>query len=204
MLSSRFAATLLLATLLPSCAYMQTNKNVEELGRSYPGYSLEKPKQLHRADNTWYVEATPADYRLHHDYVHDNVFRKTNEPEMQLLGATADSPAYHSISPNTAAVLLRPDGFATSEALAKELAESPAPWLTTLPHTTTHAVQARVEGKDSIAVTGEPSPAEVSLGYRLLSGLDFLIVDIPGTLLYNIAVPVIAPFVFFDEFLEEQ
>ncbi len=204
MLSFRLAATLLLATLLPSCAYMQTNKNVEEQGRIFPGYSLEKPRQLHRVGDAWYVEATPADYRLHHDYVHDNVFRKTNEPEMKLLGATADSPAYHAISPHTAAVLLREDGYATSEALSKELSESTEPWLTSLPSSTTHTVKAQVEGTDTISITREPTPAEVPLGYRFLSKLDFLIVDIPGTVLYNMAVPVIAPFVFFSEFLEEQ
>ncbi len=200
---TRLALTLLLVALLPSCAYMQTHKNVKELGRNYPGYKLDKPQQLYRSGNTWYVQATPAEYRLQHDVVHDNVFRKTNEPIMVLLDESSESPAYHAISPHTAAVLLREDGYADSATLARELMESSQPWLNTLPHASSHAVKAEINGEASVAITRDPHPAELPFRYRLLSGLDFLFVDVPGTAAYNVAVPVIAPFVFFHEFLSD-
>ncbi len=190
------------ATLLPSCAYMQTHKNVKELGRRFPGYQLEKPQQLYRAHDTWYVAATPAEYSLQHDCVHDNVFRKTHEPTMKLK-QTGSGTAYHAISTDTATVLLREDGYAENGTIAREIATSTAPWLTELPSFTAHAVNAEVVGPESTPITDAPKPAEIPLTYRVLSGLDFLVVDVPGTVAYNVAVPFIAPFVFFYEFLSE-
>ncbi len=192
------------AAFLPSCAYMQTNKNIREMGRSYPGYKLDKPRQLFRSGGVWYVSATPAEYSLSHDFVHDNVFRESNEPTMKLRGEIADTPAYHAISADTATVLLREDGYADNRTIAKEIAESTAPWVTSLPNMSAHIVRAQVVGEESAAITMAPQPAEVPLAYRVLGGLDFLLVDVPGTVVYNVAVPFIAPFVFFHEFLAEQ
>ena len=39
---------------------------------------------------------------------------------------------------------------------------------------------------------------------QILSTLDEVIIDWPGTILYNLAIPVMAPFVFFHEFLDEK
>ncbi len=195
-------ALALLTVFLPSCAYMQTHKNIEEAGRRYKGYQLEKPTQLLRSDGTWYIAATPAEYRLKHDIIHDNVFRKTNEPTMELQ-ATQPGTAYHALSAHTATVLLRADGYAESHTLAREITQNPGPWLTSLPHATPHRVKAHIAGEENTAITYAPTPEKLSPGYRILSGLDLVVVDVPGTLLYNVAVPFIAPFVFFHEFLSE-
>ncbi len=198
-------ALLAAVCLLPSCAYMQTHKNVREAGRSYKGYQLQKPQQLHRAGNTWYIEAVPAEFRLSHEIVHDNVFRKTNEPEMKLTRESCEATAYHALSAGSAAVLLREDGYADAEVISRELMESPLPWLSTLPHaSSTHSVKADVVGKESTAITYAPTPAEPPLGYQILSGIDLVLVDAPGTVIYNVAVPFMAPFVFFYEFLSED
>ncbi len=191
------------AALLPSCAYMQTHKNVKELGRSYQGYKLEKPRQLFRSQGTWYVVATPASYRQKHDFVHDNVFRKTNEPTMELHEEATGQVSFHAISDNTATVLLRQDGYADSATIAREISGSNSPWLSTLPAASVHTVKAELVGEESTAITYSPTPAQPSLGYQLLSGLDLLLVDVPGTVAYNVAVPFIAPFVFFYEFLSD-
>ncbi len=198
-------ATLLAATtLLPSCAYMQTHKNVREWGRSYHGHKLEKPTRLYRSGNSWYIAATPATYGLSHDVLHDNVFYKTNEPTMKLREEQTGTTAYHRLSASTATILLRSDGYADTETLARELAQSPEPWLDSLPHATTRPVVAELAGPDSAAVTGSPSPAQVPLSYKLLGNLDFVLIDVPGTVAYNVAVPVIVPFVFFYQFLNED
>ncbi len=197
-------ALLAAATLLPSCAYMQTNKNVREMGRSYQGYKLTRPQHIYRSGNTWYVAATPATYRLSHDIMHDNVFRKTNDPTMELQSEEATTIAYHAISADTAAILLREDGYAEGTTIAREIMASSTPWLDALPHASAHAVKAQLAGEADTAITYSPQPAEVPFSYRVLSGLDFLLVDIPGTTIYNVAVPFIAPFVFFREFLSEQ
>ncbi len=188
--------------LLPSCAYMQTNKSVRELAKNYKGYKLEQPRQLYRSGGTWYVAATPAEYHLSHDFVHDNVFYKTNDPVMKLR-ETGTGTAYHAISASTATVLMRPDGYVDSAILAQELMESNSPWLSELPHATTHAVQAQLVGEEQTAITYSPDTAENAWLYQFLGGLDFLVVDVPGTVIYNVAVPFMAPFVFFHEFLSE-
>ncbi len=195
--------SLTLLAFLPSCAYVQTHKNVEEYGRTFPGHQLEKPAELYRSGSTWYLAATPATFRRHHDPIHDQVFRGTHEPHMQLLSLTADAPAYHAISPHTAAVLLRPDGYADTASLAAEISRTPSLWVSSLPNASCHKVQARVAGDKAVPLTTSPTPAEIPFGYRVLSGLDLLCIDAPGTVLYNVAIPVIAPFVFFSEFLSD-
>ncbi len=201
----RLVPFLLALSLLPSCAYMQTHKNVKELGRSYSGYKLDKPQQLFRSGNTWYVAATPAEYRLKHDAIHDNVFHKTHEPTMTLLAELSESPSYHALSDDTATILLRSDGYADNATLGREVTTNPQAWRSSLPSgTTIHPVKASIAGEASAAITHDPQPAELPLSYRLLSGLDFVFVDIPGTLLYNVAVPVILPFAFFHDFLSDS
>ncbi len=200
----KFILPLVLAALsLSSCAYMQTNKNIKEQGRSFKGHKLDRPQQLYKAGGQWYLAASPAEYRLSHDIVHDNIFRKTNEPEMRLLEAE-NATAYHPISATTAAVLLRPDGYADTSTLAQEIREGQGAWCDSLPHATAQAVRAEFTGPESVALTATPTPEIPSFGWRALSWLDFVIVDIPGTVAYNVAVPVIAPFVFFNEFLSND
>ncbi len=191
------------ALALSSCAYMQTHKNVSEMGSTYKGYQLHQPRQLYQSGGQWYVAAVPAEYRMSHDLVHDNIFRKTNEPTLKLVRAES-SPAYHSISPSTAAVLLQENGYMDAATLAQEIHESHAPWLPSLPHATPHPVRAQFAGEPSAPVTSTRTPEQTPLVWKTLSGLDFVVVDIPGTVVYNVAVPFIAPFVFFYEFLSEQ
>ena len=200
----KFILPLALAALgLSSCAYMQTHKNIKEQGRSFMGHKLDRPQQLYQSGGQYYVAASPAEYRLSHDIVHDNIFRKTNEPEMRLVEAEG-SVAYHPVSAGTAAVLLRPDGYADASTLAQEISEGQGQWRSTLPHAARHAVRAEFTGPESVAIITTPTPETPSLGWRALSWLDFVIVDIPGTVAYNVAVPVIAPFVFFNEFLSND
>ncbi len=201
MLPRSLTLTLLAAAFLPSCAYMQTHKNVREQGQSYQGYQLTKPGHIYQSKGHWYIAATPATYRRTHDVVHDKVFRKTQPPVMELL-TREPSAAYHRISPHTAAVLLRRDGYVDSTSLAHEVEQNATPWLTSLPHAAAHAVKAEVAGPESNAITYQPTPGEVPLRYRILSGLDLVFVDVPGTIAYNVAVPFIAPFIFFYEFLQ--
>ncbi len=199
----RHLLPLALLPLLPSCAYMQTHKNVEELGRTYQGYQLEKPRQLYRSGHTWYVAATPTEFRLTYPSVHDKVLRDSNAPQMTPLQPASTTPAYHSLSPHTATVLLRADGYADQESLAGEISRSSDPWLTSLPGASTHTVQAHIAGAPTTPITYDPTPAELPFRYRFLSGLDLVFIDAPGTLAYNIAVPFFLPFVFFYDFLNE-
>ncbi len=193
--------TALSLLLLPSCAYMQTHRNVREQGRVFPGYQLSKPDRVYRSGSSWFLAAAPATFRREYDPIHDPVLLQTGEPVMSLLQADANAPAFHPISPHTATVLLRADGYADTGSLCRELSQSPEAWRSSLPHASAHPVKALVAGEETLPVTLSPSPENPPFAYRFLSGVDLVFVDVPGTLVYNLAVPFIAPFKFFRDFL---
>ncbi len=194
-------AVLGVAAGLSSCAYVQTHKNVRELGTTYKGYRISNPSHVYRSGGTWYLAATPAEFRLHRPFVHDSVFRKKDDsPELRLLREDTTRRAYHAISDGTAAVLMRSDGYAESATLASEIRESKTPWLDSIPHATAYPVQARLEGTEKVSIATGRDPQETPLVYTLLGHADFIFIDIPCTLVYNVCIPFAAPVIFWKEF----
>ena len=111
---------------------------------------------------------------------------------------------YRQISSGTATVLQRTDGYAELNILCDELQNSSAPWIESLPTgAQSCSIKAEIVGS-SITWPERNSATEAPLAIRALSTIDQVLVDWPGTILYNIAIPIMAPFVFFHEFLYEQ
>lgn len=191
---------------LSSCAYMQTHKNVRERGCYYEGQLLPPPSQealsLYRKGGEWYLAARKAQFRLKYPVVYDSVFRTyDNEPRHQLLSdGQSHEVVYHPISAGTAAVLQRADGYAELETMAEELRTTPGEWTASLPGAVSYPVRAQIVGDRAVTLLGKRHPSQIPLSNRILSQVDRVLIDFPGTLVYNVSIPFMAPFVFFREF----
>lgn len=194
---------------LSSCAYMQTHKNVRERGCYYEGQLLPPPSQealsLYRKGGEWYLAARRAQFRLKYPVVYDSVFRTDgNEPRHEILQGSEQGIVYHPISAGTAAVLQRPDGYAELETLAEELRTTPGEWISSLPGAVSYPVRAQIVGGHAVTLPGKRYPSQIPLSNRILSQVDRVLIDFPGTLVYNVSIPFMAPFVFFREFSKED
>lgn len=202
----RWFFLLLSSFLLASCAYVQTHKNVEQWGNSYTGYRLLQPLQLYQQGNDWYLAGEQVRLKKDFPIVHDTIFRvRNNDPVFKPIPSTTQHCiSYHRISAGTAHVLQRKDGYAQLDILSKEIEEDLSPWLSSLASARQVPVLAECEGQNAIAVERESKPAQIPWGNQILSKADFVLVDVPGTILYNVSIPFAAPFVFFHEFLSEE
>ena len=192
------------AVFLSSCAYMQTHKNIEENHREHTGYHLGIDFQLYRAEGIYYLGVEKQQLRIHYPVIYDSIFLTDhNEPEFIRIN-NESTRVYRQISTGTATVLQRTDGYAELRVLCDELQNSATPWIESLPAGAQPCgIKAEIVGS-SITWPEEGSATEAPLVIRTLSTVDQVLIDWPGTLLYNIAIPVMAPFVFFHEFLNEQ
>lgn len=194
------------AALLPSCAYMQTNKNIRERGATYHGSELKAESLgLHRKSGKWYLSSPSGNYSKHYPVIHDEVFFKEDNSPTYTLMQTDGKRLYYPISSGTAACLQRADGYAQTDALVTEIqrfGESP---MAELPGAAKCPIRAEVvQGKRTAMLPGPRSPQEPELSRRVLAEVDAYTVDAVGTLVYNVAIPFMAPFVFFSEFLSED
>lgn len=190
--------------LLSSCAYMQTHKNIAEAGRQRVGYHLQSPLKLYRAGEQYYLEAEQQQLRIHYPVIHDSIFLNgNNDPVFYNIGEQ-NTTVYFPISKGTGQVMQREDGYVELETLKSEISESRAECSCTLPGGSQEcSIRALVQGEPA---TWADSKAEVpgSTIANIASALDQVIIDWPGTVLYNAAIPVMAPFVFFHQFLTEE
>ena len=192
------------SVFLPSCAYMQTHKNIEESFRTHQGYTLQPELKLYKAGQKYYLAVGEQELRKHYPVIHDSVFMKqSNAPTYEIVSGGSQK-MYREISAGTAQVLQRNDGYAELQTLSDELMQAGTPWLRQLPAGAAPCrIAAEIQGSEVTTSTGtvtETSPAAATI----LSTIDQVCIDWPGTVLYNVAIPVMAPFVFFYEFLNEQ
>ena len=154
------------AALLDSCAYMQTHKNVEEVGSYYEGHLLKQGEMpLYKVGEAWYLGAYPARFKLRYPLIHDSVFqRQESKPYFRLKSRGSNMDALP-------------------------------------PGAHRHAIHAELSGYSSQWIEEYRVPSKKTPTGLVLGKLDFLAIDVPGTLAYNVAIPVIAPFVFFYDFL---
>lgn len=192
--------------LLPSCAYMQTHKNIEEIGCTYEGSELTgKNISLHRKGNQWYLGSPLAVYEKHYPIVHDDVFDRDNNDPTYTSIRTAGSRIYHPISSGTATCLMRADGYAQTNALVTEILTLQKDPVIDLRGASTHPIRAEIaEGTSPAIIIRSRTPEETPLLNSTLSTLDMCTVDLIGTCAYNCAIPFIAPFRFFVEFFSED
>ena len=195
-----------LGMLLSSCAYVQTHKNVEELGSYYEGQVLSKgAMELYSSGGQWYLSAKKARFKMSYPTVHDSVFRRNDyAPTFSLIDNANHETIYHRISPIAASVLMQPNGYFSLSALAEEISRTPGEWLTELPGAQRHAILADIAGNDHHYTETNRVPEKKDLAIQALGKLDFIVVDVPLTVAYNVAIPLMAPFVFFYEFLSKD
>lgn len=204
----RTFAAILFAFLLPSCAYMQTHKNVEEWGCHYEGGKLQKGDlALYAKEGRWYLSAPKAKFGKRYPIIHDSVFRKgDNEPWHEMIEGSEGGMAYFPISAGTASVLQRADGYADLSLLASEITSRQQEPLFHLPGASRYPIRAEINatGKGYANLVGKRTPETPPAINKALSAVDFIAIDIPGTLAYNVAIPFMAPFVFFYEFFSND
>ena len=192
---------------LSSCAYLQTHKNVKEAFHVCEGYRLVQPLQLYSAGGAWYLAVQPETMRMHYPTLHDSIFLE-NDTTPTYNTISKDKPLqYHRISGSTAKVLQRSDGFYTLSSLMEEMKSMDSKPVATLPSGAgRHQVRAVVEAheNDNRATLVSRTPESTPVAGQVLSAVDFVCVDLPGSVVYNVAIPIMAPIVFFRDFLSEQ
>lgn len=193
-----------LLMLCSSCAYVQTHKNVEEIGSYYTGHLLsESGMELVRSEGQWYIGANAARFQLKYPIVYDSVFRKQgNYPSFVQIRST-EGLDYHPIPSYVADVLQTPGGYFDMQGLAQEIAKTPGVWKKSLENKQRYPIRADLSSKP-FQMEECRVPREKKTLSLILGKLDFIAIDIPGTLLYNVAIPFMAPFVFFYEFYHED
>ena len=195
---------LAVALCLSSCAYIQTHKNVQEAFHEYEGYRLVEPLKLYSASGAWYLAIQPETMRLHYPVLHDSILLENDyEPQYRTVKVHGNMH-YHRISSGTAHVLLRNDGYYTLQSLFEEMNSMNTEPITSLPAgAQQHTIQARVDAYASRSVSKavKRNPESTPIVANALAGLDFICVDLPCSVAYNVAIPVMAPFIFFYDFI---
>lgn len=193
------------ASWLTSCAYVQLHKQVESDARPHKGFYIEKPEYVYYYSGQWYLKAEEVDIRKDYPLVHDSVLlNEDNSPKPIVL--KSDGEIYISISEGTAKVLQRNDGYASLSTLRDEMVSGSILNKIDAPMKK-YQVRAQVESKSSqkeYHIFGGDEETSLSFGTRLISTGALLLVDTPGTVLYNAAIPIMAPFVFFYDFFKED
>lgn len=196
--------TLTGCVFLSSCAYMQSHKNIEAAYQQYTGYTLSPDFELYRAGDTYYLGVNKKQLRKHFPVIHDSIFLKGhNEPELEIISSNAEK-CYRPISMGTALVLQQDKGYADLSVLSDELKNNSSSWISQLPpHARKCHTKAEVAGSATTWIEGE-STQDIPATIQTASLLDQVFIDWPGTILYNAAIPVMAPFIFFYEFLNDN
>lgn len=199
----------LCALLLSSCAYMQSHKNIKEAGIKYEGCRIDEDSLgITNKGNQWYLVVPTKVYSKKYPIFHDSILlTDNNKPTFKSY--TVDKPLAPTLLPisaGTAATLQMQNGYYNPEDLALEIQRQ----MENTPVLTDARVHHKYSVKAQKAEVAEPvvlthnSTGAPSTARRVLSTLDFAFVDVPGTLVYNVAIPVMAPFIFFHEFLNEE
>lgn len=188
--------------MLSSCAYMQTHKNVAEIGSYYEGHILStRSMELYQYKGQWYLSANQARFKLEYPIVHDSVFRRNDYTPSLVPLHVAPQKVYHAISPSSAAILQRRDGYFQLSTLAEDIRRTPGEWVHSLPNARRHAILAVIDGEQTTHIKGARVPSKPLISSRILSNLDLVFIDAPATAIYNVAIPIMVPFVFFYEFI---
>lgn len=204
--------SLLVLLSLSSCAYVQTHENVQECFVQRAGDELVAPLKLGKVGSSWYLctRSCVGGVTKRYPVVHDEILLDGhNEPQLEegQGGVDKNAPTAWPISAGTATVLMREDGYATLETLADEMIRNRAGRLESLPRGMQfYPVKAQIVGaeKPAYLLTNGDAEPELSLTQKAVVQADRVLVDWPLTAAYNCAIPFMAPFVFFRQFLSED
>lgn len=196
---------------LNSCAYTQFNKQITEKATVYNGFAVELPLSLYSSQGGWYVKVRKLEIQKIKPFVHDSIM--LTDTSKEALGTPKPFSHYTEyqyikISDGTAAVLQRTDGYATLETLCDELkAGYTQSCVSELPDSMQHRVYAQIKTEQGnvayVSADGQPI-RKPGMGTKVLSKVALVCVDVPGTVIYNVSMPIMAPFIFFKDFLSND
>ena len=200
------AVILTLCFFINSCAYIQTHKNVEEIGSHFEGEILNAGTMaLYKYKDQWYLSAHRASFKLSYPIVHDSIFRKNDSsPQFNLTNIQSDQSIYHPISSYAAFILQQKDGYFQLSELVNEIQRTSGEWVDKLPGAQRYPILAEIGDKQIAYMEDKRVPSSKLFISKVLGKIDFIVVDVPGTILYNVAIPIMAPFVFFYEFAQGE
>lgn len=201
-------ATLAAALLLPQCAYVQTSREVANLGTEYEGYNLGTVDAVWKKDGQYFVRCNACRYTLNYPWVHDTVLL-TNLQTTYTLQPLDGPPraAFHPISQEVAYALMQTNGYDMTESLNQDIARQGGAWISadTFPTATATRTPLRAELCNT---PGQPESEVIAAGKVkqlwaplrwTLAGLDAVFIDVPATAAYNVAIPLVVPFAAFRE-----
>ncbi len=202
---SRTVAALATLSFFSSCAYMQIHKNVEQLGNYYEGFEVSDPKEVYLSNGKWYLKGEKYHLRLSYPIVYDTVFLEAQEPSLVRVGENLGT-AYLEISYGTALALRVENGYAEPRILAKEMQLNNArPRDSISRYAMAYPVKAEIVTSEGPArITFNEVKGKTSVPTKILAGATLVFVDAPGTVVYNIAIPLMAPFYFFYNTYEDS
>lgn len=202
----RWLLLVLGAQSFTSCAYVQTHKNVEECFYRYEGAQISEKPELYRAGESYFVAADAAVLSKQYPMVHDTVFFDNNNEPKFHVEQMEGKKLYYPISAGTAMVMQREDGYVSLALLSDELQRGIA--RPQLPHgahaCTVRAELAEKEAHGTGMIVSSQGPQHLPFWGQMLTLADKVVVDAPATVGYNCLIPVMAPFVFFHRFLNEE
>ena len=194
----------LAAISMSSCAYMQTHRQIESNSLIYNGFCLKKPERVYYYDGKWYLKAEDVLLSESYPLIHDSVLLKDNNKKTPVV-IRRNGESYISISSGTAKVLQMKEGYATLPTLRDEMAQGEH--LSLDGGINSYPVRAHIDAAPNTGVYHcytDCVHQEPGVGTHVLSTASLILVDAPGTVLYNVAIPLMAPIFFFHEFLTED
>lgn len=209
---ARFAAQVLpiLAAVLlfPQCALVQTSRQVANTGTVYEGYNLGTVDAIWQKGGQYFVRCDSCRFTLHYPWVHDTVLLTDKQTTYTLLPQGGPPrAAFHAISRDVAYALSQTNGYDMMESLNRDIARQGGGWIPASQFPVGAAVRtplraelANTEAHSEYEVFVAGKASEMWPAFRwALAGLDAVVIDVPGTALYNAAIPLIVPFVAFHE-----
>lgn len=196
--------------LLSSCAQVQTHLRIRESGTTYEGIALDPPQVLYTQGGRSYVVVDRHRMVKEYPILRDRIFltQQNGEPETRILHPASDAEPrriYVPLSASTAQVLAHEQGYCTMDVLLDEVSAHMSEASTVLPGSGEAPVRALIDGGRRLHAFEETrSPKEPSAAKLWLSRVDRAVIDAPATLLYNVSIPVMEPFVFFYEFFTDE
>lgn len=204
----RMLAALAAAFIFSQCAYVQTSRQVANLGTEYEGYNLGTVDAVWQKDGQYFVRCNACRYTLNYPWVHDTVLL-TNLQTTYTLQPLDGAPrsAFHPISRDVAYALVQTNGYDMMETLNRDIEREGGAWIAadTFPTATAVRTPLRAElhntperPENEVVPAGRVKELWAPLRWSL-AGLDAVLIDAPATVLYNAAIPLIVPFAAFRE-----
>lgn len=190
------------------CAYVQTSREVANLGTEYEGYNLGTVDAVWQKDGRYFVRCDACRYTLNYPWVHDTVLLTDLQTTYTLR--PLDGPprsAFHPISSEVAYALVQTNGYDMMPSLNQDIVRQGGAWISadSFPTSTATRTPLRAELRN----TPERPESEVVAAGKVkelwsplrwtLAGLDAVCVDVPATAVYNVAIPLVVPFAAFRE-----